>query len=244
MGATYRSHTSLSLGTRTNSTWLAPSGIADNDILLAVFALGRNPSVPTLTPPAGWTAMPVLPVTINKGAGYQLSLQGYYKVASGESGSYTFTHESADSEGVLYCLSRALTGQVVIRPDPTTGTGTDDTAEAPGLTTLHADTFVLYVFDVWDSIGPSPGPPVGTTPTFTERYDPGSSGIIYAADGTLATAGATGDKVHTSTWANAGGNPWAASLIAAADTDLDFEAAALDADYSQFKRPKMRIAHR
>jgi hypothetical protein len=75
-----------------------------------------------------------------------------------------------------------------------------------GLTTPNNSALVVCAACAWDAIGAGAVPPTGTTPTFTERYDPGTGGVLYVSDGVLATAGATGDKTQLLP-GNNGGTP-------------------------------------
>jgi hypothetical protein len=67
---------------------------------------------------------------------------------------------------------------------------------------------VVYAACCWDDFG-AQTPPTGTTPTFTERYNPASGTALYVADGPLSPAGATGNK----TIAGVASNGWGASLV-------------------------------
>lgn len=209
--AAVRSITSLALGNRTNSTFTAPAGLADNDILLCVMCCGDagDQTAPAVTPPSGFTQLTGFPVTISQADPYATALRVFWKLAASESGSYTFTHGAADSEGVLYAISGA--DATPINPDASTNTGNDTAGVVTALsvTTPVNDSLVIWACVCWNSSG-SATPPTGTTPTFTERYDPGASGIIYVADGVLGTAGATGDKNVTT---SNGNGRWAATLI-------------------------------
>lgn len=209
MAAAVRAVTSIALGSRTNTTLTAPAGLANNDILLCVMSCGDggDQTPPTVTPPTGFAAVTGLPVTISKADPYATALRAFWKLAASESGSYTFSHGAADSEGMLYAISGA--DATPINPSATTNTGTGNTTTATGLTTPNDSSLVIYACIVWNAIGSPVDPPTGTTPTFTERYDPGSAGIIYVADGVLATAGATGNK----SIATFNGDIWGATLI-------------------------------
>ena len=201
MAAAVRAVTSIALGSRTNTTLTAPAGLANDDILLAVMCVGdgNDQTVPAVTPPAGFTQLTGFPITISQTDPYATGLRAFWKLAASESGSYTFTHGAADSEGMMYAISGA--DSTPINPNASTNSENvaADTNNPTGLsvTTPSDGCLIVYAFHCWNVAGPST-PPTGTTPTFTERYDPGSGGILYVADGVLATAGATGNKSLTS----------------------------------------------
>jgi hypothetical protein len=203
----------------TSTVLSAVSGIQDGDLLVAIIWLGDDGGARTATPPAGWSTYNNSLITYDD-SGYYVNIGVFYKVASSESGSYTFTHSSAVNEGYLCALTGVDTSDP-INPTATSDTGTGQTSTAPTITTPRDGSLVIFCSGHWDAAACSP--PTGSTPTFTERYDPGGSGgIAYLADGPLTTAGATGAKSHTN--GNSGSGPWGAGLIsiqaAAADITL------------------------
>lgn len=207
----YRSHTSIAAGTRTTTTLTAPTGLANNDILLCIFLAVANPS-PAITIPSGFAEVTGSPATFSKPADVEFKLRAYWKRAASESGSYAFTHTSCGTEALLYAISGADATPINPNPSVTVGDGSDgqgNIAKANGITTANNNSFVVFAASAYDAVGPA-SPPSGTTPTFTERYDPG--GVLYVADGVMATAGATGNKQITTP--NGNFNPWGTLLIA------------------------------
>ena len=211
MAVAIRSSSTLSNALRTNSTVTAPASIVNDDVLCCLLIVGNTTS-PAVTPPTGWTEWTTTPwpITYSKADPWEVKVRLFTKVASGESGNYTFTHASAYTEAVMYALSGADTA-TPLSPNPTGQTGTGLTSTALSITPTVNDSFIVFAAGAWDAAGPST-PPTGTTPTFTERYDPGSGGIFYVADGVLATAAATGNKSYTNANTNSE-QPWGAGLI-------------------------------
>lgn len=209
--AAHRSDSATTYASRTNTTLTAPAGIQDGDVLVIVFCIGANPSAPTPTPPAGFSAPTgTWPITITDLSGFNVKTFVWYKVASGESGNYTVTHTSAASQGYI----GAYNGGTSAQPAATTNTGTTATSTALSITPSANGSVVIFAAHDWGDTTNALSPPTGSTPTFSERLDPGTvSGILYVADGVLATAGATGNKSHTNNTAVGGGHGWAASLI-------------------------------
>ena len=202
-------------GTRTNSTITAPSGIANGDLLVAVLHVGDASLLPalTVTPPTGFTEVTNSPSAMDRSADtYTISERIYYKVASGESGNYTFTHSSADTEGFMYRLTGCdTTTPIDVTPAAqqfVTGSGTGQTTTLPSVTTVTDGAFIIGFDGAWDA--PGAGNYSGTTPTLTARRT-GSISKIF--DATQTTAGATSARTRTN--GNVSGIlPWASIIVA------------------------------
>lgn len=205
MAADYRSHSSTTYASRTNTTITAPAGIVDGDVLVLFFLVGVAGTPPTPTLPSGFSVIQG-PTTVSD-SGFSVASRVAIKGASGESGDYTVTHSAASSQGVIVCVSDGDIAQVV----SSANSGTNTTSTATGVTTPTNDSLVIFGAHNWDLYGTA-SPPAGTTPTFTERLDSATS-LIYAATGPLATASATGNKSHANlnTFTT---YPWAAWLVA------------------------------
>lgn len=203
----------LTFGTRTNSTITAPSGIANGDLLVAILHVGDLTLLPPLAvaPPAGWAEAPNSPATVARTAdNYTVALHIYWKVASSESGNYTFTHTSADTEGYMYRLTGAdTTTPIDATPVVQTANGTTDgkTTGYGSLSTVTNGAFLIYGESLWD--GPGSGTVSGSSPTISVRR---SGAISWIGDGTQTTAGATSARTRTN------GNsdnvlPWASIVV-------------------------------
>jgi hypothetical protein len=143
---------------------------------------------------------------VTDSAGFNGRLNVLWKRAAFESGSYTFAHSSASSQGLLIAVSGAVTsGSPIDASTPNTGAGTTTTALS--VTTTSANDLLFYIAHDWEGTG-GLSPPTG----FTERFD----SLIYAADALQASAGASGNKTQAN--ANTTGAPWAAWLIALKET--------------------------
>ena len=199
--------TYLTYGAKANSTLVAPASIANGDLLIAYLVVGLSGAAPpTPVAPAGWSELTGSPLSDNA-SGFQVQYHVYYKIAASEAGNYTFTHASASTCGVVMRYVGVDTS-TPFSPTPTSNTGTGVTATATGFTTVAANTFVIFTeHDFGDNTNDTVVP-VGSTPTFTERTD---TVLLYIADGTLAAAGATGNKSHTCN--NVAGSSWGAYLI-------------------------------
>lgn len=203
----FRSSSSSTYASRANNTLTAPAGIANGDVLLLACSVGGAGAATGLTPPAGFSAVTgTYPVDVLD-FGFNVDTYVWYKIASSESGDYTVTHSTAASQ----CYMAAVSGGTSAQPASTTNSGTGSTTTALTITPVANDSFVMFISQDWGDTANALSPPTGTTPTFTERLDPGTvSGIMYVADGVLATAGATGNKTITNNTATAA---WAGILV-------------------------------
>ena len=171
----------------------APTGIADNDILVAI--IYAEPQTQGITPPTGFTSVALL----QEGT-YSFKLEIFWKRAASESGNYTFTETGNTwGRGKIARISGCITTGDPFDVVGADSTGTDDTAEALGVTTTVAETLLLYMSVNGDEL-------TYTVPAgMTERSDTIGT---YLATEDRASAGATGGRTGTLSGANA----WAAVL--------------------------------
>lgn len=207
--AAFRSSSVTAYASRTNITVTAPTGIADGDVLLLACAIGAATSAPTMTPPAGFSAVSgTWPIDLNDGL-FNVDVYVWYKIAASESGNYTATHTSASSQ----CYMEAVSGGSAAQPAATQNNGTSTPTTALSITPAANDALVVFISSDWADFANNLTAPTGTTPTFTERLDPSvTAALLYAADGVLATAGATGNKSITNN--NGAAGRWAGVLVA------------------------------
>lgn len=221
MAVAVRSFTSTTYASRTNTTLTAPSGLADNDILLAAVFVGVSGTAPSVAAPSGFTALPGSPTSVTDAYGFNGKLNVFWKRAASESGSYTFSHSSASSQGLLLAISGAVTSGSPIDAS-SNNTGVGKTSTATGVTTTVPNDLLLYIAHDWEGLG-ALSPPSG----FTEIFD----SLIYSARMSQATAGASGSKTQTN--GNLYGEPWAAWLIAikppSADVSVNITGASVSA---------------
>lgn len=189
MACAHVSLSSVSLATRTNTTIVAPASIVDGCILEIVqFVEGDV----TPTPPTGFAEWLNIDHTAEAS-----DLWRWWKRASGESGNYVITHASCFTEAYMCCVSGAVASGTPEDPAPTSNQGTGLTMTATGFTTTVDGDLIIGAWCAWDDLA-AMTPPTGTTPTFTERYDPGAANnVLYVCDGVMTTAGATGNKAVT-----------------------------------------------
>jgi hypothetical protein len=208
MGSAFRSSSIQNFATRTNTTFTAPSGIADGDILIIHFCIGANGTTPPVpTTPTGFSVTSgSFPITATSAAPYTIKNYSYYKVASSESGNYTVTHTSSDSFGYMCAVSGGAAGA----PGVTTNTGTGTTTTALAVTPTNNNSFVMIASMDWNDTNNTLSAPTGTTPTFNIRCNFAQCSNLFVADGVLATAASTGNKTMTNNTVSI--DPWAGFL--------------------------------
>lgn len=202
MAVAVRSFTSTAYASRTNTTLTAPSGLADNDILLAGIFVGASGTAPSVATPSGFTALTGSPTSVTDDGGFNGKLNVFWKRAASESGSYTFSHSAASSQGLLLAISGAVTSGSPIDAS-SNNTGVGKTSTATGVTTTVTNDLLVYIAHDWEGAG-ALSPPSG----FTEIFD----NLIYAASQIQSSSGASGNKTQTN--ANTASSPWAAWLVA------------------------------
>lgn len=186
MGSSQRAFEITTYDNRINTIITVPAGTVDGDVLLFAFVMGAA-GTPALTPPAGLTLVSGPEDVVV--SGFTVQRWFYYRTASSEPASYTFVHDSQSTEALCIAVQGG-TGA----PTVTSNSGIGLAATATGLTTTAASSYVGYICHNWELFG-SALPPTGTTPTFSEESD-SASNLLYYAQGVLASAGATGDKIQ------------------------------------------------
>lgn len=207
--AAFRSDSVLDRTTRTNSPITAPSGIQAGDALAIVFEIAGVGTPPVPTPPDGFVLLSDDFPSTNTDGSFVSNIYVYGKLADEEdegAATYTVTHSSAITGAYMVAVSGAALVDT-FTPEATIGEGVGNPATAPGLTTTVDGSLIIWWANFWD-----PGsvtPPSGSTPTFTNRYNPTSGTGLHAATGVMDTAGATGDKTSVPS-----GSPWSTGLVA------------------------------
>lgn len=183
MTAAFGSSSSTTYASRSALTITAPSGISDGDVLLALILITGNGT--TVTPPAGWTQVGST-ATASDGS-FFVNSSIWKKIASGESGDYTWTPSATVTTQGLMLRYSGVDGDVNDFSSNMIGAGfgTQD-RDATGITTTVDGCMLVYAGFDWGDYTADLTPPTG----FTERVE--VNPLIYAADSLQATAGATG----------------------------------------------------
>jgi hypothetical protein len=206
---TWVSSSNTTYASRTNTTVTAPSGITDGDVMLALMLTGAAPEAPDFTEPAGWTLIGSRS-DVTAG-GFNVEMGVYIKVASGESGDYTWTHSSASSQGAI----AVFRGVDTTTPQDATSTlnsasgATQSTTTFTGLTTATDGAWIVGLAHDFADATADRTPPTG----MTERVE--VNPLIYICTEEITTAGATGNRSYTNNNTSGGGDDaWAARLVA------------------------------
>lgn len=205
MAAAYRSMSSTTYASRTNTTITAPAGIQNGDVLILAHLTGGNGSAPSSTLPSGFTLLSGYPSSVFDSVIFTVSLKIAYKIANSESGDYSVTHAAASSQGVIVAVSGGSSGT----PASSLATGTGSTSTVTAITVSSSDAFIIFIDQNWNLFG-SASVPTGSTPTFTERLDLSTS-LFYVATGNMTSSGSTGSKSQANL--NDPTYPWQAALI-------------------------------
>jgi hypothetical protein len=164
--------------------------------------LGGTPPAPS--PPTDWTQ--VGSYTILSDGSFDGRCSVWWKRATGsEPASYTWTYAPATTnvtQGVIASYSGVINSGNPIDVSSTNSAnfGGPLTATATGVTTTQNNVKLIYTGNNWDGSA-TLDPPTG----MTERFD----GLVYLADESRPTAGATGDR--TQSLASVGA--WSAYLV-------------------------------
>ncbi len=170
-----------------------PVGVADGDLLLTQingYGTALGPATPDT--PAGWTL-----VGVNKSAGLvgNIALGFYFRYASGEPASYTFSND--DSSGLHYIAAGivALRGAAAVSPFEVASvaahaTGNAFTSADPGSSTDDNCWFMLFASS-FDGITGTPGDMV------TDLAYDGSPTANWIGHRVIHPAGATGTRAFT-----------------------------------------------
>jgi hypothetical protein len=193
----FRSDNLSTSGTNSDTTLTAPTGLANDDIIIIGLYIENDV---TPTPPTGFAQI----CDIDHGS-VALDLWVWWKRASGESGNYTVSHASAYRQGWIAAFSGRTTTGDPQDATASTNTGTGTTVTYTGLTPAGDDADIICINGTFDSV--ASGNVGGTAPTFTEQAD--DSNNIHAYTGTQTTAAAVGNRTST-----VGSTSWAATMIA------------------------------
>lgn len=205
MTATYGTFSNTTYTGRVNTTITAPTSIANGNFLfLGHITVNPSGAAVTQTLPAGFTQIGTRQTGVEGTVQYGVVMG--YKIASGESGDYTVTHASSNSQGLMLRVtgSQRLTIDFFTQNSGPSGVGVVTTAT--GLTPSVTDALLLMLGINWNAAALTP--PTG----MTERLD---STLLYFCSQALASGAATGNKTYNQ---STGTPPWFANLISIRDT--------------------------
>ena len=197
MAVQFRAGASTAESSAANLTISRPTGTADGDFLVAtVYMEDDSPGV-TITAPSGWTALTGGFATT---ASPDMRLAVYYKIASSEPTSWTWTHSSKYRGGIVAGFRSDASATLELDAEGTIATGTTN-APASSVTTTVANTMLAWMaVNFFEN--------AVTQPTgFTEVADTPGTEVAYKAQ---AAAGDTGSLAGSMS----GGADWVCKVIA------------------------------
>lgn len=194
----YKSSSGYQNGSTTTTFCSTPSGVVDGDLMLCF--MGIYDATVTVTPPAGWSVL--FSPERQIGSGQDTSWFGFYKIASGEGGTQSFTLSSSEYvDQIILAYEGADTSDPI---DAVSSNHGRDSGPRTGLSvTTTVDNGVLVYASTGYNYAPS-GPPSGMTSRIVEDT------VTNASDVDLGTAGATGDKTQSI----ASTDPWCTAMVA------------------------------
>jgi hypothetical protein len=194
----FRSSSTASTAGATSLTISPPSGLANNDVMIAI--INANVETTTITPPSGWTLIRSLnnnnpPITANASI--------YYKRAASESGSYRFDISSSQRiVGAISAFSGVITSGNPVDVSSGQSNNSSATATAPSITTTRNNEMLVYA-----SVDDNSPASTWTAPSgMTEAADSNSTAAVTIDYLIQASAGATGNKVGACTDAGLNGS--------------------------------------
>ena len=168
---------------QTSMTISKPVGTADGDLLVAAINLA---SLAAITAPAGW--IQINDTTHSTNAGHVVT---YYKIASSEPASWTWTFASSLCDGWVGAYTGINTSEPFDVSSNANNLNGVATIIAPSVTTTYSNDLLIGVFA-------GGGTRTGTPPTtMTERYDSAGGPFLEIADEIVVSAGATGTRTAT-----------------------------------------------
>jgi hypothetical protein len=195
----------------TSVTVTRPASVATGSLMLAQVTLRNNDAI---TAPAGWTTTGNL-----RTSGATLEQRIYYRIATAADTAATtyqwsWTTSSDGAAAILAYSGTDATNPIDVAATDNAGSGT--TATATGLTTTQTNDMLDAFYGVQGQSGPAVTATQDAAQGMTQEYTiasgsaPASRARATGADGTQASAAATGNKTATIS----ASTPWVAHLVA------------------------------
>jgi hypothetical protein len=217
MAGTFRNSSVASITAGTALAINAPASLTDNDFILSVIS-GNFPTV-TYTAPSGFSLLDSVMRSVATPEGQGSGV--YSKVASGEGASWTWTASAADSHGGgVAAWSGIASIAVSANQQDTASNASPVTVTFPTVTTTadNQTVILLCALDmtltgttVWSAL------PAGYTERAVQGFSFPPYGPVWIAEGTKATAGATGAQTAVVTLGGGGTSGWMTWTIALTD---------------------------
>lgn len=180
------------MGSASSVVITKPTGTADGDLLVAI--IGAIDSISA--GPSGWTLTAGSPATNSQG----FDVYCYYKTASSEGASYTWTMNSSTPCGGVIMRVQFPHGTPFGSENEASVTNDDTPSFAASVTPAEANSLIVMAIGASQTgVSASPGYAVATdNPTWTERHNTTSSASTLAvATAVRSATTATGDASAT-----------------------------------------------
>lgn len=168
---------------QTSLTLNRPTGTTDGDLLVAVINLA---SLSTITAPSGWVL--VHDTQHSSGAGH---VSTYYKVASSEPASWSWTFASSTCDGWVGAYTGIKASDPFDASAHSHNLNAVSTITAPSIATTAANALLIGVFVGGGARTGAPSAPM------VERHEDSNGPFLLVADEVFAPIGATGTRTVT-----------------------------------------------
>lgn len=193
---TYISSSSTSNAASTSIVVPAPANLQDGDVMITCIDSNDGPSA--ITTLAGWTQ--INKVTTANG-NISAEMATYYKVASSESGNYTWTTASSTRNSAALSVFRGVKTTAVVNTSAAQTTASSATQTAPTITPTVDNCMLVFCVSSDATGAYTYTPPTG----YTEAVDIGSASAMEIAYKLQTTAAATGAVSATCSTASTSG---------------------------------------
>lgn len=203
MSAVYQSFTTVDLSTTNPLVINKPSGVVDGDLMVMFIFVNLNAGVTSVDTLSGWT---LIRSSTAGGAGAPVTIKSYYKVASSEGSTYSWsTTGGSPTWGAVLVRVTGQNATPILTSNGAGTNGASTTALTFADTVTPTNGFQLIFFPVMTQMGSGSGNTISgytlatSNPTWTEIHD-SESGVtqMSLAYATRDAATATGDSSVTS----------------------------------------------
>lgn len=189
-----------------------PAGTINGDIMIAFIESERPSGLPqmTITPPAGWTQIDVTTTVKDTVVGLREDCAIFFRVASGEGASYTFTFNASPADASAAIVTHQNGGSLTTPTLLFTNGGDDNRQTAQTFGIMSVPTFYHLIVCDFSFVRTAPGGFSGITVGYTDRTGQVSSAVghsgtwnapsldVYSGGG--APASGTVTSVESDVW--------------------------------------------
>lgn len=180
MAIGFRNAASVGIGGSGSLTCSVPSGVVNGDLMVAVIDVIVSAGTLTIPTPSGWTVIPGCSQIAPSTAGAAM----FWRIASSEPGSYTFTFSGVTQAGASAIIS-AYSGATLIDISGS-GTSASTPISAPAVTTTNPTDWLIRVWasnSTNDTLG---APSSGSNRAAITSGSPACNIQLYDSNGTVS----------------------------------------------------------